>query len=288
MPKLNLTHQQKKLWLPLFLLLAFIITIPLLLFGLKQNQDIRQRAYEPTTTTDTTTSTDNIIFQDDFSTDKGWQMKPNEGSETSIVDNKFSLRTLDLINENNNDTWSLAPFSMNSSPSFSIETDWYQIQGDPEITFAGIIFNANNIFGQNAFNGYHVDVRNSGNNSYFAVHKYQNSNRTTLKDGIFTLAPATSNHLKIIRNQTSGLIQIYIDNVLITEVIDTTHLSGQISLHLGAYDLPAEVRFDNFIVQDLTGGTTPIPGDIDLNGCVDIFDYGIFLTNFNQGPTCQN
>jgi uncharacterized repeat protein (TIGR01451 family) len=175
------------------------------------------------------------LLYDYFNTDRGWALVPDYTGEAGIIEGEYYLRsttTNQIVN-------SVSPLDYLPT-QFSIEADARRTEGTD--TRYGIVFNWLDL------DNFYVFFINPENSSY-ALYKYQSgwtglvpwATAASIKQGNAT------NHLKVERDGSQ--IKLYANNVLLVTYSDTSITNGQAGLQLwGTSDLPAEAKFDNFMV----------------------------------------
>ena len=185
-----------------------------------------------------------IIFEDDFSTDKGWQLLTS-GTTAGISNGEYRLYTkVSQLNA------SLAPVAPSALPAagytVSVEAD---LVSGSDLTY-GIIFD------WVGASDYAMAVVSPSAQKYQVYHYYNNNfQKLVLGDNSATGIHAASNVIKLVR-KSAGL-DLYVNNML--QPVNSTPIAlaipagGRVGLVMNSYNylltsLPAETHFDNFVV----------------------------------------
>ena len=251
MPKLNKHH-----WSKLLIVIAFILVTIALLFGLKQNQDIRQRAYDPSQP---------IGF---FLTSNNNQPQPGDDFLVTLKVNPYDHQIGFMYFQItfNKDQLQLSQEVTISSDLHMRNPTSIPDYGDihfcapTDPCIAKTTKNQANQTGQVTLAvGLHPDNRNQPPNTIFGLA------------GLRFVVPSTASGATEITVKSSP---IQVVSLATTEIqnFDITPLTLNI------------ITPTPTATPTSTPTPTPLPGDIDKNGCVDIFDYGIFLSSFNKLP----
>ncbi len=187
---------------------------------------------------DTSTTTENnVVFQDDFSDpSSGWSTLNEENKWIGYADGKFRF----LVNDAKFDYWSTPGLKFTD---VRIDVDATKNAGPDDNDF-GVICryqDENNFYGMLiSSDGYYgISKMKDG------VHNVLGSDGMEVSDAIKT--GANSNHL--MAECIGSTLRLTVNGQKVFEVEDTDFQSGDVGLVAGTFDQPGvDVSFDNFIV----------------------------------------
>ncbi len=176
-----------------------------------------------------------LVFQDDFSTDKGWFQFSDSTGAAGLQDGEYRLYNA----KSGIVLRALAPLSSDAiPPSFSLQAQARRVSGQG--SQYGLVFNW-----QQSDRFYTFVI--SPQEQSFSLWKLQNEWQQ-LANGVSS-AIHTGDKLNLLKiERIGGEIRAYANNTLLAVVYDSTYTGGRLGLDLWAGDLPSEARFDDFTI----------------------------------------
>jgi hypothetical protein len=176
-----------------------------------------------------------IVFQDDFSTDKGWFQFSDSTGAAGLQGGEYRLYNVqpDMVLR------ALAPVTDTAIPAtFSLQSQMRRISG--EDSQYGLVFN------WLKSDEFYTFVISSQDQS-FSIWKFD-AGWQQLSHGISPeIHTGDKNNLLRIE-RLEGEIRAYANNALLAVVYDSTYAGGRTGLDLWTGDFPSEARFDNFTI----------------------------------------
>ncbi|MGD0523243.1 MAG: hypothetical protein ABSA43_01650 [Candidatus Microgenomates bacterium] len=243
------THRVVHL-LPIVIL---VLAVPLFVWGvIKFNLDIRNRA---ASNESVPTPIPNLIFGDDFSTNKGWEIVAGSSTSASLVNETYHLRET----KTSTFQYSLAPPA--TLANYNLQVDAKLVGSDPKAGL-GVLFDVKctspcSSLNSKDFYRFYIYPQ-SGT---WKLDKSYGSDWSTLKSGTITQIPLK---LKVERNTTLSGIKIYYstggDWQLILSKSDGDIKNGRVGLLVVSSSQTsatktAEAEFDNFMVSSIPTAT---------------------------------
>ncbi|MBU1070990.1 hypothetical protein KKG65_01085 [Patescibacteria group bacterium] len=281
MPKLNKHH-----WSKLLIVIAFILVTIALLFGLKQNQDIRQRAYDPSQP---------IGF---FLTSNNNQPQPGDDFLVTLKVNPYDHQIGFMYFQItfNKDQLQLSQEVTISSDLHMRNPTSIPDYGDihfcapTDPCIAKTTKNQANQTGQVTLAvGLHPDNRNQPPNTIFGLAGLRFVVPSTASGA--TEITVKSSPIQVVSLATTEIQNFDITPLTLNIITPTPTATPTSTPTPTPTPTPTATPTSTptptptpTATPTSTPTPTPLPGDIDKNGCVDIFDYGIFLSSFNKLP----
>jgi hypothetical protein len=180
---------------------------------------------------------DGTLYEDDFSDPgSGWDQIFDEYGTNDYKDGSYQI----LVSKDNYFLWSLAGKSFDD---VRIEVDITRIEG-PEDSEMGIICrhtdDENFYFAVISPDGFFATYEFTGEGEEF-MGEEEYGTSSAIKGG------SETNHLRL--DCIGNTISLYVNDELLTEVIDSSFSKGDVGFIAGTFDDPgADIRFDNFKV----------------------------------------
>jgi hypothetical protein len=184
------------------------------------------------------------IYYDDFSTDRGWQPWLTPGGQAGVLDHQYRL----FHNQPGQVLISLSPLSGNAFPAggYAIEVT--------AIGTAGLDLRYGILFEWVDNTKFSLFIIQPQYQTYVVYHFENNSYGVPWTGGMSeAILPGNfSNRLRLVRDSTSA--RIYVNSVQLgPEITNKPILNGKPAglIAITGSSLPAEVRFDGFIIEKL-------------------------------------
>lgn len=184
---------------------------------------------------------DGALFRDDFRTGQTgpWQLEADDLGETAVANSQL------LITVNAANTIQYATLQEPEFSNFTLETDVRQLSGSPESSF-GVLFRM-----RSPQEFYRFDITGEGT---YMLEKHTADGRWTRFIDDWRASDALNpglNALNTLKIDARGpIITIYVNDVQLEQVNDSSFASGLIALDAGTFGQPAlEVGFDNVVVM---------------------------------------
>ncbi len=185
-----------------------------------------------------------LAFQDDFSSpDPNWNLESGNGVERGVEDGELSLRVVDA----QTDAWST--YSSANLSDVIVEVDARKAAG-PDLNNYGVLCRY-----KDPDNFYFLQL---GSDGTYAISRYLNGEGKMLVDWAKSTAINTGEGVNRIRAECAGnTLSLYVNDTLLTSVVDNGLSQGKIALGLGTYDEGnVEIRFDNLTVKTPAGSVS--------------------------------
>ena len=185
-----------------------------------------------------------LTFQDDFSSpDPNWNLESGNGVERGVEDGELSLRVVDA----QTDAWST--YSSANLSDVIVEVDARKAAG-PDMNNYGVLCRY-----KDPDNFYFLQL---GSDGTYAISRYLDGDGKMLVDWAKSSAINTGEGVNHIRVECVGnTLSLYINDTLLTSVVDDGLHQGQIALGLGTYDEGnVEIRFDNLTLKTPDGSVS--------------------------------
>jgi hypothetical protein len=184
-----------------------------------------------------------VIFEDDFvDNSNNWYVGLDSETDSVIEDGQFKVKVL-----MQDTSFSFDPPVVISDADITVDTEF--LEGAPENAGYGFLCNA-----KDADNRYRIRIAPDG---YYAINKTVNGTTTDLINwtsaGAINQGVGAVNHMRVVCSE--GHITLYINDVLLSDVVDTELSGGAFSLLVASYKnkesdtSPIKVGFSNLIVK---------------------------------------
>ncbi len=178
-----------------------------------------------------------LALQDDFSSpNPNWNLESGNGVERGVESGELFLRVAD----SQTDAWST--YSGVNLSDVIVEVDARKVAG-PDLNNYGVLCRY-----KDPDNFYFLQL---GSDGTYAISRYLNGEGKILVDWAKSTAINTGKGVNHIRAECVGnTLSLYVNDALLTSVVDNGLSQGKIALGMGTYDEGnVEIRFDNIRVK---------------------------------------
>lgn len=181
-----------------------------------------------------------VVLEDGFDDpDSGWDTYTDDDTWAGYVDGEYRLG----VYRSNFVTWG-NPDSGQNLRNFEIEVDARQVEGPIDNNFGVLVR-----YQADDENFYWFQISSDG---YYAVDLLLNGEWASLmgweESSAINQGVGATNHIKVVCY--NELFSLYVNDVYLTGVTDTTFQSGNVGLAVGTFDEPdVVVHFDNMQVR---------------------------------------